>query len=367
MSGLGFFAGWTGGSVPLTLAGADFSLLWIAAGIGALGAIGGASVGHSLGAARSSALAPFQMPSRSECLALAVGVGVFFLAAAYFVKTSQAFPLWLVMLMLAATSLWSMKEPVVTATDAAMAEASIWATGLLAFAIVLGYVLLHRPDADDAFYLNLPLGLLERQAGMMVHDTMYGDAGWPLLGSNYRVEALPTLIAAIAKATGLSVIAVAHALLPVFWCIAWTITLVILGLRYVGNRWWIFACLSVLATMAFGGTLQTWGVHGLARMFHGKGPLLLIAVPLIIHVVLLYRQHQLSIRQAWCLITILEIAALGLTANAIYIAPMTLCLAVFATFIFKRDVYSSLILMSPAIFPLSAGLWLIFFDPPRRR
>src|SRR5690606_16278802 len=37
------------------------------------------------------------------------------------------------------------------------------------------------------------------------------------------------------------------------------LTLILLGLRFAGNRWWVFACFSILASLAFGGTLQTWG------------------------------------------------------------------------------------------------------------
>lgn len=362
--GLGFFAGWTAGSVPLTLAGAPFALLWISVGTALLGAALGAWCGPALWAASGTAASGFRRPD--SLLPWLGGAGLFLLAAGYFVKTSNALPLWGVTLVLSVAALLASRRAPLPAPGERQARAAIppWAVGLLALGIVALYVLLHRPDADDSFYLNLPLGLQQSAAGMMVEDSMYGEAGWPILGSNYRVEALPTLTAALAWASGLSVIAVAHGLLPLLWCLAWALTLAVIGRAVAGERWWIFAVLSILATMAFGGTLQTWGTHGVTRLFHGKGPLLLIVVPLIVHTVLLAQRSVIPVRTAWILLALLEIAALGLTANAIYIAPLTLGLALAATFLLRPDLPRSLILLTPAVFPLLAGLWIMFLDPP---
>ena len=57
------------------------------------------------------------------------------------------------------------------------------------------YIVVLRPDADDTFYLNLPIRLKTTTYGMMVANTIYGLPDWPILGSNYRIEALPTLVA----------------------------------------------------------------------------------------------------------------------------------------------------------------------------
>ncbi len=367
---LGSFAGWTLGSIPLTLAGAPFATLWIAGVAGVIGAVIGARCGPALWpAVVLPEVAPaFRLPSLRSALPWLAGTGVFLVAAVWFVKSGNALTLWAVMLVLAVAAFFTSRpENLPERTTSGRAPApnlSLWAVALLALGIIALYVILHRPDADDAFYLNLPLGLQLPGAGMMVEDTMYGTPGWPILGSNYRAESLPTLTAALAWATGLSVTAVAHGVLPVIWCLTWALTLAVIGRMAVGRHWWIFAILSVLATMALAGTLQTWGTHGVARMFHGKAPLLVIVVPLIVQTVLMVHGNLVSTGRAWTLLFIFQTAALGLTANAIYIAPLTLGLSLAATFLIRPDLKRSLILLTAAAVPLLVGVWLVAVDPP---
>lgn len=367
---LGAFAGWTAASVPLTLAGLPFAALWLAFGAAVLGAVIGARHGARLAIAGEFALPrPASLVAGfRQSLPWMLGTGLYALAAAYFVKSSNAMPLWAVITGLALAVLIAIRkaapESGQDAADISPAKISYLVLGLLTGGILLLYIGLNRPDSDDAFYLNLVIGLRSSDAGMMVEDTMYGVPGWPILGSNYRVEALPTLAAALSWATGLSAVDVAHGVLPILWCLAWTMTLAAIGLGLFGKRWPVFVILSVLATLAFAGTLQTWGTHGVARLFHGKAPLLLIVVPLTVHTALLARQNRISLQTALILLALLQIAAVGLTANAIYLAPLTLGVTLAAAFLVQPALRQSLILISPAAFPLLAGLWILYFDPP---
>lgn len=368
---LGFFAGWTLGSVPLTLTCAPFGALWIAGALGGAGAVLARLLLYPLlvpvlltpGAMRP---AP-DLPQGRQCLLWAGGGLTLGLAGLFFLAMANALPLWIVLVALGLTALVlpgntpaRQQKPEVAAPMAA------WAALCLIVLVTIGlHIVLLRPDADDAFYLNLPIGLIAQQTCMMATDTMYGAESWPFLGSNYRVESLPTLTAALSWATGLPVITVAHLVLPVIWCVLWAATLAVIGHGLFGARWWIFATLALLGSMALAGTLQSWGVHGITRLFHGKGPLIVIVFPLVGFVAARAAASQLGFRPSLAALAGLTLAALGLTANAIYLAPLVLLFSLLAAqIVWPHAGWTRAGLIVAAIPPVAAGLWLLLFDKP---
>ncbi|KIC45526.1 hypothetical protein RA28_10650 [Ruegeria sp. ANG-S4] len=351
--------------------GMPFSSVWVAALAGVLGAIAALRAEATwTPVLMTSNPGPqmFHPPPRSVLIACGIGGLCMAAAAIYFIPTNDARPLWATTLALAIFSL------VVTPRDhvatAAQYDRPQQGPGLVPFCLLVVlicglYVLILRPDADDAFYLNLPIGMVFSQGGMLTTDTMYGIDAWPVLGTNYKIEALPTLIAAIAWATGLPVVIVSHFVLPMIWCVVLAATLAVIGYGMFGRNWWVFAVLSVLASMIFAGTLQSWGVHGLTRLFHGKGPLILIVVPLIVFTV--WRSDMFDVRPGRVIPMLagLSCAALGLTANAVYIAPLALGLALGAGWVARSGREPRRLLVLSAALPvLAAGLWLLLFDKP---
>ncbi|HMO70043.1 MAG TPA: DUF6077 domain-containing protein [Paracoccaceae bacterium] len=368
---LGFFAGWSLVSIPLTLGCGRVEWLWLAFGSGLLGAAGALLT-------LRKALAPILLPPAklplqvglprgSRAWLWAGGLAAFALAALAFVPTSDALPLWGITVLLALATLAERNEPVTCRPPAAASRpGAAWAgLVLLGLGIVAVYILVLRPDSDDAFYLNLPIGLLSGQGCMMAADTMHGAADWPLLGSNYRAESLPTLTAAISWLTGFPVITVAHLLLPVVWCGAWACALAVMGHGMFGRHWLVFALLAVLAPMALAGNLQTWGVHGIGRMFHGKAPLILILVPLTVFLVARGSARHGGLVPLLAALSGLCTAAVGLTANAIYLAPLALLAAVVAGQLAWPDgAGRRVVLLAAAAVPVAAGLSLLLFDRP---
>ena len=366
---LGFFAGWTLGSVPLVLACAPVSALWLACGTG----MAGAALAWTMLRPRLAAalLDPAALPARLSLpqgrgrLIWILGLPALALAGLVFVPTSNALPFWAVAVVLGLAALGDRERPPAPPVPEPPATGGGGALALLALVILGLYVVILRPDADDAFYLNLPLGLLADPGCMMGRDTMYGAADWPILGSNYRVEALPTLVAALSGVTGLPVVTVAHLLLPAVWCLAWAATLAVIGHGLFGRRWWLFAGLAVLVPMALAGTLQGWGVHGVARLFHGKGPLILIVIPLIAYVAARSAAAGTATPPVFAALCGLSTIALGLTANAIYLAPLTVLVAVVAAQLaWPRGLGRMAVLVLAAAPPVAAGLWLLLFDRP---
>lgn len=365
----GFLAGWTAGSVPLTLAGAPFAALWVALITGLAGAWLAFRMRQGLADCLLQGPVPDERtpwPSRGR-LALASAITLSVLAGtAFFIPTGDARPLWVVWTVAAAAVLWISRRGAARPPETERHPApAFWAVGLLALVLWAGYILILRHDSDDAFYLNLPMGMIAAPHGMLEWDTMYGAGNWPVLGSNYRVEAMQTLIAALAWASGLPVALVAHLVLPTIWCVIWAATLGVLGTALFGRSWWVFAVLAALSSLVFAGTLQNWGVHGISRLFHGKAPLMLVVVPLIYLVVHRFERAEVPPATSMSVLAGLILVALGLTANAIYIAPLALGVAVFAAWAARgfSDAHRLAVVLSAAP-ALVAGLWLLFFDRP---
>jgi hypothetical protein len=367
---LGFFAGWSVASIPLTLTCRQFDWLWLAFGTGILGAM---LAWRSLRRTLAPLLLPpadipwdIRPPRGKSAWLWAGGLMIFAFAALAFVPTSNALPLWGITVLLAMAAILTPDATAPVRPATSLRAGAAWAgLGLLSLGIVALYLVILRPDADDAFYLNLAVGLLSEQTCMMAFDTMYGAENWPLLGSNYRVETLPTLTAALSWLTGLPVITVAHLILPVVWCVIWACLLAVIGHGMFGRHWFVFAVLSMLASMALAGTLQTWGVHGLARLFHGKAPLILIVIPLMTFLVARSWTMPGSLAPTFAALFGLCTVAVGLTANAIYLAPLVVLLSVMAAQIAWPLVKGErLVLLLSAAPPLAAGLWLLAFDRP---
>ncbi len=364
---LGFFSGWTIGSVPLTLSGSSFSSIWIALLSGLACSFLGFRFRNQL--ASIVFLAPrvqggIEQKTRTIKFVVALCSMTILVCAVYFVPTGDARPLFSACLLSSVVALWISKPDAQVDWEPQQGP-SLCSVSCLAIAIWLIYITVLRHDADDAFYLNLPIGIISAPYGMLQWDTMYGTPEWPLLGSNYRVESLPTLTAAIAWGTGLPVVVVAHLVLPTIWCFVWAATLGVLGVGLFARQWWIFAILVGLSSLAFAGTLQTWGVHGVSRLYHGKAPLMLIVVPLIVFVVHRADVLNVPLRLSLGVATALTVVALGLTANSIYIGPLVLGLTLFAGWL-ERGFTSTrrlfvLIGSAPA---LLAGLWLVLWDMP---
>lgn len=363
---LGFYGGWTIVSVPLTLAGAPFYAVHLCWTSGAVGAW----MGYRQYANVTAALRPLDDTVLErwygrpiDWVFLVVGTLLTLGAGAVFIKTHDARPLWSILAVLCVASLLPRKSPDAPPAQTLNTARPPQGVGvlLLGATIILLYLFVLRPDADDAFYLNLPIGLKTASHGMMAFDTMYGVAEWPILGSNYRVESLPVLVAALSTVTGLPVITTAHFVLPLVWCLAITATLVVIGYAFFAQRWWVFAGLSLATGFVLAGTLQNWGVHGIFRLFHGKAPLMMIVFPLVW--LLVSRIERLGIPRAFGLLFALQIVATGLTANAVYLAPLALGVLLAAR-VLAAGKPQFLFLLFAALPALTAGLWLMLVDRP---
>lgn len=371
----GFFAGWTVGSNFAALAGLEFRSLWGAFALGAAGAYGAwRARARAFDLLADPGLeivgAPVDPQSLGrERLALVFVLGAVIAAAGlWFVKTSSYAPLWASIVASAGLALaFSVRDAGPAPAGNGPGPRHLGFAVLLA-AIVLLYFLTSAPDGDDAFYLNLPVGLKSAHGPMFAGDTTLGETGWPLLGSNYKVESLPTLAAALSAVTGLPVIVVAHAVLPALWCVMLASAAYVIFFSFFRRDWLWGASLYVLLLVGLGWSFQSYGLHGIVRLFHGKAVWVSILAPLLFFVT--YAALRRKSAAGAFLALGLQISALGATANAIYLAPLAMGLVCAARFFDfggparpSGRVFHALFLATSA-YNLVVGLVLLATDPP---
>jgi hypothetical protein len=207
-------------------------------------------------------------------------------------------------------------------------EMRLW---LLAAVGVVIALISHRPDADDAFYVNVAVAAAEapRQA-LFSRDTMHGIAALPLHLSVYRVTSYELLNGALAYLTGI----------PAIYCFHWlsaasAALLVPLAyarlFRILTPRYWLASVATVVCVLLAAGETPRWyGNFSFVRIWQGKAILLSVVLPLLYAYALRFAAQPN--RRHWTMLAAAQIAAIGCSSSGLWLAPLSallvLCAAV---------------------------------------
>jgi hypothetical protein len=195
-----------------------------------------------------------------------------------------------------------------------------WMLPVVALAAACIVLVAHRPAADDAFYLSIPATLLRfPQHPVLLHDTLYRLQDVPILLPFYRLATHDVLVAVVSRATGIDHLAVAYLVLPPLFAALCACAWAYLLRRIVPARWAIVLPLLLACMLLLGEAPQAYGNFALLRMHHGKGILATCMVPVIAGAALDYARHG-GLRH-WLLLFAAQVAALGLAASALFVAP----------------------------------------------
>jgi hypothetical protein len=207
-------------------------------------------------------------------------------------------------------------------------ECLLW---LLAAACVVVALISHRPDADDAFYVNVAAAAADApQQALLRFDTLHGVAGLPLHLSVYRVTSYELLNGAVAYVTGIPALYCFHWLSAA--CAALLVPLAYARLfRILTPRHWLASVATVICVLlAVGETHRWYGNFALVRIWQGKAIALSVVLPLLYAYALRFAVRPN--RRDWMLLAAAQIAAIGCSSSALWLAPasavMTLCAAV---------------------------------------
>ena len=195
-----------------------------------------------------------------------------------------------------------------------------WIVPTVAIAAAFVTLAAHRPAADDAFYLSIPATLLRfPQQPVLLHDTLYRLQDAPILLPFYRLANHEVLVAVVSRITGIDHLVVAYLVLPPLFAALCVFAWAFLLQRIVPARWALvlpvlFACMLLL-----GEAPRTYGNFAFVRMHHGKAILATCMVPIIAGAALDFVRD--GGWRAWLLLFAAQVAALGLAASALFVAP----------------------------------------------
>lgn len=242
-------------------------------------------------------------------------------------------------------------EPV----DPRRAGAALWLLGLLAGAAALA---IHRPDLDDAFYINVAAAAADHPArALLAGDTMHGVADLPLHMPAHRLHSWELGNGLLARLTGLPAIVVFHLIsAPLAALLALFANARLL--RLIAPERWLAATAALLVVLLASGEAHRFHANfSFARMWQGKSVLLFVFVPLIYAAALQYGRRASPLRFAF--LAAAQIAALGASSTAVWLGPATALSGLAATFVPTVRQLSRLALGSlSALYPLWIGLAL---------
>jgi hypothetical protein len=185
----------------------------------------------------------------------------------------------------------------------------------------------HRGDADDAFYVNLLVAALDApSAAMLAGDTLHGVPGVAMSLPVFKLLSIQMLGASIARVTGASGLDIAHLCMPPLFAFLMTLAYARL-LRWLMPARWLaaLACAMAFLLIVGEGSLG-YGDFALLRMQQGKAMLLHVALPWIAACGIELARAPGPRR--WCMLAAAQIAAVGLSSTALWLAPVVASLAV---------------------------------------
>lgn len=232
-------------------------------------------------------------------------------------------------------------------------ETLLW---LMAAAGVVITLISHRPDADDAYYVNVAVSAADAPAHpLMGGDTLHGIEGLPLDQPAYRAESYLLLNGALSYLTGI----------PAIYCFHWlsaalAALLVPLAqatlLRILTPRRWLPAVATLMFILIAAGETHRWyGNFSFVRIWQGKAVFVSVFLPLICAYALRFAVRP-NLRD-WLMLAAAQIAAVGVTSTALWAAPavatFALCSAVWPS---RQGLKSVVLGAGASIYVLGAAL-----------
>jgi hypothetical protein len=210
------------------------------------------------------------------------------------------------------------EPPIATRPDAShWREPLLWAIAAACLVVVL---IVHRPDIDDAFYINLAVAAADAPGQpLMGGDTMLGISGLPMHMPAHRIHTYELWNAALSYISGI----------PTIYCFHWIAAgLVALGVplaharlfRLLTPRHWLWAVAAlVVVLLASGETHRSYGNFSFVRLWQGKAIYLFFFMPLVYAYAIRFALRPNV--AAWTLLCAAQIGALGCSSSAIWAAP----------------------------------------------
>ncbi|MDA8019987.1 MAG: DUF6077 domain-containing protein [Thermoanaerobaculia bacterium] len=238
-----------------------------------------------------------------------------------------------------------------------VAEVGPYGKWLLALSILCTVFALmaHRPDADDAFYVNLAAAAIDRpDLPLFGRDTLHGLPSPAVPFSVYRLHSWELLNGAIGFVAGISALASFHfvsvCLVAFLAPFAWATLL-----RRIVPKAWFPTLVALLLILVMVGDAHRWyGNFAFVRIWQGKSVFLTILLPLIWAWSIRFAQDPTWRSAALTLVG--QVAAVGTTSTAVWAAPVALAVGILAGMAKKNLKFVAMGLIAVSSYPLTMGL-----------
>ncbi len=231
--------------------------------------------------------------------------------------TGSMLPAWLT---IAGLGVWRGLRPDATPRPTGVASAP----GLipaLALVCAITVAVSHRANEDDAFYLNMAVAAADAPgAALLAGDTLHGYDDVPMDLPVFRLHAFEPAIGLFAWITGIEALVLAHVALPPLFAALIPLVWARLLRRLAPGEWpWLLVGL-VTSLYLFSQAASSFGDFALLRLQQGKAIVLVVLWPLLADAGLAFGA-QPSVGR-WLRLAATQVAALGLTTNALWLAPV---------------------------------------------
>ncbi|MCH2185718.1 DUF6077 domain-containing protein, partial [Myxococcota bacterium] len=194
---------------------------------------------------------------------------------------------------------------------------------LCGFALLFAGTVLtaHRPDADDAYYINLVVSAVGQPAqALLSDDTLHGYANVPPSLPVFRLMTWELFQAGISRVTSVPPLWLAHILAPALVALCVPLAWARLAMRLVPEHWLWVTGLTILALIFFGDGTKGYSDFSVLRLQQGKSILLQIALPLCAAYGIEFAQRPTA--SGWTRLVAVQIASVGLSASGLWLAPL---------------------------------------------
>lgn len=198
-------------------------------------------------------------------------------------------------------------------------EAGLWA---LAVAAIVFNLFVHRPDSDDALYVNIAASAADHPGqALMDRDMMQGIEGLPFHSPVYLSNSIEPLWGVFSFLTGIRAqlwFHVVHAALGAMFII---LAYGVLFRLLLPDRWLAGLIVFLVLLLGAGGPLNHWyGNLAFVRIWQGKCTFLHIFLPLTFAFAMRFGMRPTL--YGWFLLAAAQISAVGMSSSALWVEPL---------------------------------------------
>ncbi len=181
----------------------------------------------------------------------------------------------------------------------------------------------HRPDSDDALYLNMAVASLDQpDQPLLKYDGLHGITGAPLLEEIYKAHSYEVFVALVSRLTSVEPIYLYHLVFPIFSAFLVVIAhwLVLRAFQPATCLYSLYFVLLIFA--CWGDAHRTPANFSLVRLFQGKSIMVSVCIPLIIYFTIEFVKKK-DLRH-WLLLSASLVTAVGFSSSGFIVAPLAM-------------------------------------------